>query len=708
MAILESIRKRSLFLILVIGLALFAFVISGVFTANGGGFSSSKSIIGKINGESITRDDFLRKVENATRTYGANASTIQVVNQVWNNEMRGTLLEQQFQELGLSIEKDQIINVIKTNPAFSSDPTFQNENGVFDEGIFIEFISNLRTDNPFGYQQWKLQEENLVESAKEQMYYNLVKAGVVSTLKEGELNYKLENDKVDIKFVQVPFSSILDSTINVSKKDIQDYINDHKDLYEEDASRNIQYVFFEEKPSLDDEGEVKEKLASLLDVRYEFSDTIPSFKDANNIEEFVAKNSDVKYLDKYVFKNQLPVTVADTLFKLAINDVYGPYKDESDYKLSRIINRTRIADSVKASYILVPYQGSAAAGPTTTKNKEEAKKTIDSLFALVRNDKAKFTEVADTINNDATRGKGGDLGWKKYSVEAINNNLDKDFSDFMFFNDKGDIEVIESDFGFFIIQIDDQADFKDAVKVASIQRAIEPSEKTINDLFTTTTKFEIEANEKDFQEVAKTSNYTVRPVNKIKELDEVLPGIGNQRSIIQWAFTKETKIGDVKRFNLSNGYAVVRVTGKRKAGIATADEVSSRVLPIIRRQRKAAMIRNKSNATSLEDFATQNGASVSNASALSMQSTTIAGAGREPKVLGAAFGLKDGEVSEMIDGENGVYMVQVIKRTDAPVLDNYSAYSLSKKTINRNLVNNAIFNALRKAADIEDNRATFY
>ena len=213
MAILEKIRSRSLFLILVIGLALFAFVISGVFGKDSG---TGKTTVGEVNGESISRQEFAYKVENASRRYGANATTVQVVNQVWISQGGGIVLEQQYEDLGINIEKDQILEVVKANPAFAQDPTFQNEAGVFDEGKFIEFIADLKANNPAGYQQWQMQEDALINASKEQSYFNLIKAGVGATLKEGELAYHLESDKVDVKYVKIPYTAIADSTVNVS------------------------------------------------------------------------------------------------------------------------------------------------------------------------------------------------------------------------------------------------------------------------------------------------------------------------------------------------------------------------------------------------------------------------------------------------------------------------------------------------------------
>src|SRR5690606_20090304 len=261
MAVLEKIRSRSIFLILVIGMALFAFVISGVFTNNGG---TGKTTVGEINGESISRQDFAFKVENMSRRYGANATTLQVVNQVWNQEVRNIVLEQQFDELGINIEKDQILNVVRANPGISSNPNFQNEAGVFDEGKFIEFIADLKANNPMGYEQWKMQEDVLINASKEQSYFNLIKAGVGATLKEGELAYHLENDKVDIKYVQIPYNSNPDSADSVTTSEVEAYIKKHEQEFTQENSRDIRYVLFEEKASDADIEEVKTALSKLL------------------------------------------------------------------------------------------------------------------------------------------------------------------------------------------------------------------------------------------------------------------------------------------------------------------------------------------------------------------------------------------------------------------------------------------------------------
>ena len=231
MAILESIRKRTTILILIIGLALFAFVVSGIFDGGGGGGKVGSSV-GEINGE----------VEAASRRYGPQASSMQLVNSVWNQEVRNTILGQQFDNLGIDIQQDQIINFIKMNPSYAQNPQFLDGNGMFDEGKFKEFIATLKTTSPAQFQLWLQDEQAIVQMAKEQVYFDLVKAGVGATLKEGELDYKLANDKVDIKYVRVPYTSISDSSVSVSKKEIEAYVNSHKKDFKQEKARDIQFV----------------------------------------------------------------------------------------------------------------------------------------------------------------------------------------------------------------------------------------------------------------------------------------------------------------------------------------------------------------------------------------------------------------------------------------------------------------------------------
>ncbi|WP_394974803.1 peptidylprolyl isomerase [uncultured Croceitalea sp.] len=705
MAILGNIRKRTTVLILIIGLALFAFVISGIFTGSDSGAKIGSSVA-EINGEDLSIDEFRQKVEQASRRYGANFSSTQLVNTVYDQEVRSTLLNQQFEDLGIDIESDQIVEFVKTS-GYAQIPDFQDENGIFNAEIFKSAIADWKVNDPFRYDAWLQDEKNIMQAAKEQMYFNLIKAGAGATLNEGEFDYNLTNNKVDVQYVRIPYTSIADSTIEVSKKEIEAYINDHKADYKQDRARDIRFVFFEEKPSLEDENTVKDGLVALLEDTVEYNqstdqnDTIAGFRNASDITAFLDRNSDTKYDTIFKAKKELPAVASDSILALQVGEIYGPYRDGDFFKMSKMMAR-KPNGTVKASHILFTYEGATRANPEIKRTKEEAEAEAKKILAEAKKEDAVFANLARDNSDGPSAPRGGDLGYFQEGIMA------DEFNDFCFGNDVGEIGLVETEFGFHIIRVDDK---EDVVRVATLAREVESSEETVNTLFTEATKFEmasIDAEANEFSDIAKESEFTVRPVNKIKEMDENLPGLGSQRSVVQWAFNDDTKVGAIKRFDLTNGYAVVQLTKRYKKGLMASEDASATVLPKIRKERKAAQIIAANKGKSLEDLASANNVTVSTASALTMKSPTIPGAGREALVVGNAFTLEEGASSSLLKGETGVFMVKVTKKTPAAEIQNFTTYAKTLTTSNANRVNSAVYSALKEGADIEDKRATFY
>ena len=706
MAVLNKIRQRSVFLIVIIALALFSFVLADLIR-NGGAISqNAENTIATINGKDIDRTDFARKVEAASRGFGGGSSSIQAVNYVWNQQIREAVFEEQFDELGIQVGKDQVNELLAEGLA--NNPTFQNEAGVFDKLKMQEYVANVKATSPQAYQQWLDYEASVSKGAREETYLNMIKAGVGATLKEGELSYKMENDKVDIKYVQLPYSGIQDADVQVSDAEIKEYINKNVDQYEAEASRSIRYVIFNEKPSEEDENEIKERVALLLDDRAEFNentkktDTVPGFRNAENAEEFVNQYSVLKFDDSFKFKKNLPATVADTIYNLEIGQVYGPYKEGDFFKVSKVIAQKQMPDSVQASHILVAWEGLRTAGEVK-RTKEEAKALADSIANVVKGNADKFTELAAQYSADnSNKDKGGDLGY------FVPGTMVPAFNDYCFDSAVGDQGIVETQFGYHIIRIDDQKNPQKTVKVATVAQKVEPSEKTINAIFTETTKFQIAARDKDFEEVSKENELAVRPVNKIKELDENIPGLGAKRAIVQWAFNEESKVGDIKRFDIPDGYAVVQLTAKADKGTMTVADASPTVKPILIKEKKAEMLKNKISGSSLDAIASSQGQTVKTAAALTMKTPTIGGAGTEPVVVGTAFALEQGAVSSPIVGNNGVYVIEVTKKEPASGLDTYMSYASQASKSSAGLVNASVFDALKEAAEIEDKRAKFY
>ncbi len=694
MAILNSIRKRGIFLIVIIAMALFAFVLSGVF-GNGSNTPKGESNIATVNGVDITREDFMQKVEVVQRSLGPNNGTNQAMNIVWQRELRRVLLEEQYLALGLSAERAQISNALSISLA--NNPTFQNEVGLFDDGRMQEYIATAKASADTGdrqaYQAWLEFEKNTANTILEKNYFNLVKGGLITTLAEGEQEYRFQNDKINISFVQMPYAKIADEDVSVTDAEIEAYIRSHSKDFEVDPQVDIQYVSYNEDPSVEDEEVTKNEISKL----------VGDFASTTDNVEFVNANSEEGFVDKWWFKNLLPQTIADTLFAIDINDVYGPYKDEKHFNLYKVIESRQMADSAKAKHILIRFQGLQTAPPDVVLTKEDAKKLADSILSVAKKDRSKFESLAATYSEDqSNKDKGGDLGY------FTPGRMVPEFNDFVFDNNLGHIGVVETNFGFHIVEIDELKNIQKVIKLASITKKIEPSEKTINDVFSNASKFEIAANDGDFSELAKEKGIVTKPVNKIGELDATIPGVGNNRGIVTWAFNKETKIGDVKRFNITNGYVIAQLTRKNPKGLLSIAEASAIVSPILRNEKKAEKIRASITSSDIDEIAKNQSVTVKTANAINMANPTIAGGGTEPKVVGVAFGTKLGETTKLIDGVNGVYVVRVVAINNAPELDNYSSFANQLNATTAPSVNINVFNALKNAAEIEDNRADFY
>jgi peptidyl-prolyl cis-trans isomerase D len=704
MAILENIRKRTTVLILIIGLALFAFVISDVLTRGGMGGPKVGSSVGEINGEPISIEEFRKSMEVASNQ--SQATSTQIVNAVWDREVRTAILNQQFEELGLEIESDQVLELIRNNPSFAQNPQFQDENGFFDDTAFLNFIADLRVNAPQQYELWLQNEIALIQSAKEQRYFDLIRAGIGATLQEGELEYHLANDRVDIRYVRVPYSSVPDSTISVTKEEIAAYIKEHREDFKQEAARDIRYVFFEEKASEADEEAIREDMQELVSDRMEYKEemdstvVIPGFRTTDDMAAFLDRYSDSKYDTVYRAKNELPAQFADSLLTLQVGELYGPYRDNGFFRISRMMDKKENG-SVKASHILITYEGAERANPQITRSKEEAEERARELLVEARKEGAVFAQLARENSDGPSAPRGGDLG---YFQEGI---MTQKFNDFAFNNQIGTIDLVETEFGYHIVKVDDK---QDVVRLATFSRAIEPSDETINGLFTEATTFEMAVSEDKggYAQKASEKEYQVRPVNQLKAMDENLPGLGAQRRIVQWAFNEETRVGDVRRFDLNNGYAIAQLTATHAEGLKSVEDASVQVLPRLRKEKKAAQIIAANQGKSMEEIASSNSVVVSSASALNAKSPTIAGAGREPLVVGTAVTMDPGKTSGLLEGETGVFKLEVTNKEEAPAMENYTPYANNLQNSLGARVTTEVYNALRERAEIVDNRSTFY
>ena len=704
MAILGKIRQRSVFLILVIGLALFAFVISGVF-GNGNQGGSPTDPVAIVNNDEIDIEQFRMMVDQTERNY--NFSTLQAVNVVWDQAIRSKIFEQELNALGIDAGKEQIEQIISSNQAFAQDTRFQNEAGFFDFGIFTDFIAQLKAQNPQAYESWKAQERSIIEIAKQNIYYDLIKASNGLTEAEAKAAYHLENDNLNLKFVRIPFDYIPDSLVSVSDNEVKAYRNEHKDLYQRDAYRNIQFVRFDNAATEDDISAIRLRLEGLINERIAYNDvskltdTLEGLKTTTKIADFVDEYSEVAFDSVYKPKGQLNNEYADILFELAPGEVFGPYQDGTAYKISRMLDKKKNA-SIRASHILITYEGATRAPENITRTQEEAKKEAQRIYAQSRRRSADFEALAKEYSEGPTKNRGGDLGFFQEGEMA---------APFFDFCDKARINrvgLVETEFGFHIIKVTDKDDL---VLLADVTASIVPSDQTANEIFRNATQFEMDALQTgDFLGTAERDGYSVQPVKNIAALEENMPGLYQQRNIVKWAFEKDTKLGAIRRFTLSDGsYAVVQLTTIQDEGLAPVEDVEREIKEILIQNKKADKIKSQFNQMdTLELLAEKAELEVETASAINQKNATLVGAGEEPYILGAAFSLPLKQASILMQGEQGVYMIEVIEKTIAQDVGNYDNYAKNLRDEANQELGDIIFEALKSAASIEDNRALYY
>ena len=715
MAVLNKIRQRSIFLIIIIALALFSFIIGDIFT-NMGSADKSQNIVATVNGDDIERGAFMNQVENIQRQSGGSVTNTQAMNRVWDQEVRNKVMQTQYDALGISIERDYMRQLLMQN--LGSLDEFKNDAGLFDEDKLNEFIANLKAiapetttlnGSPVNYKAWTDFEQTISQTGVQQTYFNLVKAGVIGTLTEGELDYQLENDKVDLKYIQIPFSSIPDSLLKIKKSDIKNYIKKHSKKYEVEASRDLVYVQFKEEASFEDEQAIQAELSALVDDKVEFNEaskaneTVIGFKNSSDANAFVNANSSVKYNNNFVFESSLPKSELKAMVSLGVNDVYGPYKEGDSYKLSKLVAKKMISDSTKVRHILIPFVGGVRVDPSVTFTDAQAKTQADSIYKVLKSNRSKFKSLLALSSDKVSNEKEGVIEF------AYADGYAEEFKAYSFENPKGSLGVVRTDFGYHVIEILSQGPKQQAYKIATIVQEIEPSVKTIDDVFKNKSKFEIAIAKSDFNDVSDQANYKTMPVSSIKELDESIPGIGMQRAIVRWSFEDGIEVGDFKSFNISGGgFVVAKITAVNEKGLMSVEKASVTALPEIRKEKKAALIIGRVTATTLEAIASEEGQTVKTAASVNMKNPTLSGAGREPKVIGTAFGLTEGATSKLVIGLNGVYAVQLTKLTPANELPNYQAAANRVGQAKSNAVNSKLYTALKDAAEIEDNRASFY
>lgn len=659
MAVLGEIRNRPWLLMGIIAIAMLAFVVNPDSLEKL--FGAKPGVYGKVNGDEITKEDFddqLFLLQQQAQQQGQPAKGLE--EQAWQMVLQSKLIEQQFDKMGLTLTEDMFWNQIQFDPMFAQNKENFDAKGNFKVQEIKKQIEELQTSgNVEMYNNWlKTRKAMQYRMMARQLFAN-VSTGITVSKKEAEEMMKQRDQVADIDFVKVDYAAYAQKNpVKITSQDLTDYIKKHPVMFKRDASRNVGLVYFPAAPSSEDDATAQKEINKLFAEGSEVSGGKENFQNTANDSMFVALNSDMPFNPQYFSASQLPVAIKDKVGAASIGTTFGPYKEQNFYVVSKILDK-KPSDSTLSRHILVSYKGNQAAG-TATRTKEEAKKLADSINMVVKADPSKFVELLKYSSDPGSAAQGGSVGWTTPATPFV-----PEYLSFLANNGKGATAVVETQFGYHVINIEDKKSGAMTYKVANLVKAVKPSDKTENEVFTKATKFIQQVQGKsfnDFSNVAKKNNYQFSNPKEIGRFQGQLPGLGTDKDeeIIAWAFDKKREKGDTDIFTVdgTGDRIVAFLNGVQDAGSADPEAVRDQIEPIIKNKMIAKQISDKiaaAKATSLDQIVKLFGGTKQSAQ-VNMLSPQVAGA-MEPRVAGAAFGVAKGKLSNPVEGMTGVYVL---------------------------------------------------
>ena len=686
--------KMGYFLVGGIAVVLALFVLEPLLT-QGNMLASSRNVVGSIDGQDIKYEEFSPKVEQSIaqfkQQYGGNMNPqmqAMAVDQAWQAEVANTVLTKEYSRLGLTISGDELFDLLQgNNPSplivqYFGDPQTGQVNRA---GV----ISSLKAQSkdPQLKQQWDLLQLEIEKQALQQKYANLVRNSIYVTSLEASDDYSNKNKLASFKYVDLPYSSILDADVKLTDADYQAYFDTNKKRFDNPVeTRGFEYVSFSFLPTAADSAAVKAQVDKLAE----------DFKITPNDSLFAANNSDVKIPYEFLPKGKLDPAIQSEVFNFPVGAYYGPKLSGESYKLIKVVGAKNSPDSVKASHILID--------PSKVGGEVAAGKLADSLKSVLLKG-GNMADLAKKYSVDGSKDSGGDLGTFARGMMV------KPFEDAAFDGQAGDIKVVTSQFGVHVIKIVKQIGSSRVVKLAYIEKSLVPSQKTRDAAYKKASAFLSEVKGDNFNSLAQKSGYTVGLADKVTAMQGFAPGLDNPRQLIKDAF--EAKKNDVldQVYNMDNGFVVAHLTNIRPKGQLTLADVKTETQPLVMNAVKAKMLTEKMNKAmsgNIDQIAQKLGKSAVPVQNVVFANPILPGLAQENKVVGAVFGAQVGKVSKVIEGDKGVYVFTVDGFTNPTPMGNTFK---QKETMMLGVTQRALggaFQALQDKSEIKDNRVKFY
>lgn len=694
MATLEKIRSKAALLVAIIGLALLAFIIGDFLNSGQSFFMMNQNKVATVNGDAIGVEEYQERVNARTEQmqsmYQQSGMTMpdgmsaNIQMEVYNQMVNEQLLASELEAVGLAVSDAELQDMLTGNNihaeivrAFTDPAT-----GAFDRQALDNYLSVVFNPEENGYtdpsqlqqiavqrQAWLEMEAQIRQSRAYEKFATLLAATMAPNKIDAEMAFAAQTRSVDVAYAMQPYTTIADSTIEVSKSDLKAEYDNIKARYEMPETRTIRYISVDVTPSKDDYAKVEEQIGMLKDV----------FATTDDIATVVDNNSDVPYEDVYVAVSAMPTEMKAFVEGAKVGDATEPAFANDTYTMYRLMGTKTAPDSITVQIASFPMGDNS----------------IDSVYnAVVAG--AEFGADVNVMNDFVV-------------TEDMYAGLGRNFVADVFAAGNGYFKTSSLGGVQHIAKVVKRSTPVAKAKVATLTIAVVPSVDTETELYNNLSSYVAKYNTVDqFADSAFVAGYTTVPAECQAEQTSV-SGIQNSRQIIHWAFN--AKKGEVSEiYEIDDRYVVAMLEKVTKEGYRPMEELENLLNTTVRRNKKSQAIAQQLSAVSpatIEAYAQAMNTKVDTVKFVSVASPSIAGLGYEPVVAGAASGLEMGETSAPVAGNRGVYVLQVVNENAAsrPYNEQAEMNRLEQQYMS---VANQFIEVLKEKADIENTLVRFF
>jgi peptidyl-prolyl cis-trans isomerase D len=711
MSIIQTIREKgAVIVIALIAISLIGFILMDSMSSGRSIFGNNNtSTLGVVNGEKIDLNTFNDKVKEVQQQYpdAGSSQNNQIMESVWNQMVAERVVDDQFEKLGITFTPDEMSSIMFSNdaPQALKQAFTDKQTGQYDIEQAKQWWAQTKKNK--NEEQRNAIISQVIDPMRLNSLYTKYTSLIAASMYQPKwLTKEMTQEKnqfANISYVAVPYSVISDSSLKVTDNDIQNYLDNHKAKYQQEAGRIISYVSFSAAANAQDSARILQSLKELK----------PEFAADSNAKFFLGRNSSVvPFFDGYIPKSKLQVPNKDSIIDLPNGCVFGPYEDGKNFVLAKKIDTKIMPDSIECRHILLGTVDPQTQQPIM--DDSTAHRIADSIATAIKGG-ANFDSLEVKYSTDqAAKQQNGVMTFDLMTIES--ENFSKEFADFLL-NDKGETKkVVKTQFGWHYIEILDKKNPEPAYKIAYMAKEIAPSDQTINAANTAAIKLSgMAKDEKSFDDyVAKNGLKKVTVPVVVKENDYQLGALQDARSIVKWAFdAKEGQVSDP--FAIKDDYVVAIVDKKLKKGLPDVNTARPMVEGVVINMKKADEIKKKlNNPATLEAAAAPYHLQVLTSGAdstLTFDAKIINGIGNEPRVAGAAFNKEyQTKVSPAFAGNTGVFVIKVNSVSSKPTVSPEIEKIQMNEELNKNIQSalGQSFQALKKMADIKDNRSRFF